>query len=193
MDDILLGIGRKLKEIRKNKGLVLTTVAERANVSAALVSKIENGRTLPSLPVLITLIQALEEDLSNFFRDVTMEAPKPYFVVRKKEYVSLEREESEGFDYQLIFNKRLLSVGFELVLLTVQPGAKREKTITDAFEFKYILEGKATYVIGDDCIDLEKGDAIYFDGRTPHNPQNLYDKPATMLVVYFFYTEKENK
>jgi len=193
MKDILLGIGRKLKEIRKNKGLVLSEVAQKANVSIALVSKIENGRTLPSLPVLVTLVQALEEDLSNFFRDITMEVPKPYCVMRKKNYIPLEREESEGFEYQLIFNKQLLSVGFELVILTVQPGAKRQKTITDAFEFKYILSGKVSYIIGNDHIDLEEGDAIYFDGRSPHNPQNSYDEPAVMLVAYFFYTDKENK
>lgn len=186
MEDILLSVGRKLKEIRKSKKLVLSEVAQRANVSTALVSKIENGRTVPSLPVLLVLIQALDEDLSNFFRGVALTRDKKYFVIRKEENSPLVKEDADGFRYDLIFNKQLLSIGFEVVLLTLQPNATREPSVTDAFELKYLLEGEARYVIGDDIIDLKKGDTLYFDGRIPHNPQNISNQPTTMLVVYFY-------
>ncbi len=189
MEDILLSVGRKLKEIRKSKKLVLSEVAQKANVSTALVSKIENGRTVPSLPVLLTLIQALDEDLSNFFRGVVLKSDKSYFVIRQAENTRLEKEFAEGFQYDLIFNKQLLSIGFEVVLLTLQPNANRKSTVTDAFEFKYILDGEARYIIGDDIVDLNRGDAIYFDGRIPHNPQNISDASTTMLVIYFYLDE----
>lgn len=191
MEDILLSVGRKLKEIRKSKKLVLSEVAQRANVSTALVSKIENGRTVPSLPVLLVLIQALDEDLSNFFRGVALTSDKKYFVIRKEENSPLVKEEADGFRYDLIFNKQLLSIGFEVVLLTLQPNATREPSVTDAFELKYMLDGEARYVIGDDIIDLKKGDTLYFDGRIPHNPQNISNQPTTMLVVYFYLEGNE--
>lgn len=187
MEDILLGVGRKLKAIRKEKKLTLSEVAKRANVSAALVSKIENGRTIPSLPVLLLLVQSLEADISNFFRDVMHNfSKKNYFIVRKSENIRLEKEDAEGFEYHLIFNKQLLSIGFEVVLLKVLPNASRQPTTTDAFEFKYMIRGTAEYVIGEDCVELHAGDSIYFDGRIPHNPQNKSDQPALMLVVYFY-------
>lgn len=191
MEDILLSVGRKLKEIRKSKKLILSEVAQRANVSTALVSKIENGRTVPSLPVLLVLIQALEEDLSNFFRGVVLQTDKKYFVIRREDNAPLTKEDSDGFQYDLIFNKQLLSIGFEVVLLTLEPNASRPPSVTDAFEFKYILEGESRYVIGDDTIDLRKGDALYFDGRIPHNPQNITDNPTTMLVVYFYLEDHD--
>lgn len=186
MQDILLGVGRKLKEIRKSKKMILSEVAEKADVSTALISKIENGRTVPSLPVLIALVNALGEDLSNFFRGVISSSDKQYFVIKKSDHTSLEKEDAKGFKYDLLFNKQLLSIGFEVVLLRIEPNAYRESTVTDAFEFKYILEGQAEYVIGDDLVKLDAGDAIYFDGRIPHNPQNNSDSPALMLVLYFF-------
>lgn len=181
-----MGVGRKLKEIRKSKKLVLSEVAEKAGVSTALVSKVENGRTIPSLPVLITLVFALEEDLSNFFRDVVLKSDKGYFVIRKEDNPPLEKEAAAGFEYALIFNKHLFSIGFEIVLLTLAPNSSREKTVTDAFEFKYMLEGETRYVIGEENVDLKAGDALYFDGRIPHNPQNISSSPAKMLVIYFY-------
>ncbi len=191
MEDILLSVGRKLKEIRKSKKLILHEVAQRANVSLALISKIENGRTVPSLPVLLALIQALDEDLSNFFRGVVLNSDKSYFVIRHAENTRLEKEDAKGFEYDLIFNKQLLSIGFEVVLLTLQPNSDREPTVTDAFEFKYMLDGKAEYIIGEDSVELYPGDAIYFDGRIPHNPRNHNAKPVKMLVIYF-YLDKAN-
>jgi mannose-6-phosphate isomerase-like protein (cupin superfamily) len=80
----------------------------------------------------------------------------------------------------------LNSVGFESVLLEVQPNSKREKVVTDAFEFKYILTGECYYEIGDQEVLLKEGDSIFFDGRVPHVPVNKGNVHSKMLVVYFF-------
>jgi len=187
MESFLIGIGRKLRAIRKKKGLLLNDVAERANVTAGLISKIENGRTIPSLPVFLGLIEALEEDLSDFFRGLSNGSNQKYLVVRSDELSLLEKEEQvEGFSYELIFDKSLLSIGFEVVVLTLQPGAKREKTTTDAYEFKYVLEGEVVYYIGDDRVTLQKGDSLFFDARIPHLPANQAEQLAKMLVFYFY-------
>ena len=65
MDDILVNLGKQLKRIRQNKGLSLKQVAEMSDVSIGLISKIENFRTTPSLPVLLKIMQSLEIDLSE--------------------------------------------------------------------------------------------------------------------------------
>ena len=78
------------------------------------------------------------------------------------------------------------SVGFESVLLEVEPNSERDKVVTDAFEFKYILTGECYYEIGDQEVLLKEGDSIFFDGRIPHVPINRGKIPSKMLVVYFF-------
>ncbi len=187
MESSLIGIGRKLREIRKQKGLLLNQVASRANVSTGLISKIENGRTIPSLPVFIGIIDALEEDLSNFFRGLYIADEQKYLIIRADEVSTLEKEEEvEGFKYELIFNKNLTSIGFEIVILTLQPNANREKTITDAYEFKYVLDGEVCYIIDDEQVYLKKGDSLFFDARIPHLPKNTSSKPVRMLVFYFY-------
>lgn len=192
MKDVLLGIGQKLKVIRKANSFTLSDVAKKAKVSTALVSKVENGRTIPSLPVLLSLLKALNEDPSNFFRGITLQREKPYIVIRNNEYSRFEKEDSEGYIYEMVLDKWLFSVGFEIVFLTVESGAKRKKTQTDAFEFKYMLSGSCSYVIGQDTIELKAGDALYFDGRIPHNPENHGTEAARMLVIYF-YLEQDGK
>lgn len=66
-EDILLHLGPLLKIIRKEKKLTLSQLAEKIAVSKGLLSKIENGHTVPSLPVLLQLIRCLEINPSYFF------------------------------------------------------------------------------------------------------------------------------
>lgn len=62
MEDYLIGIGKRIKEIRKRKNLTINTVAADAEVSNGLISRIENGRTISSLPVLLNIIQYITKE-----------------------------------------------------------------------------------------------------------------------------------
>lgn len=142
----LIGIGKRLKDIRKKNNLTINDLAFKANVSNGLVSRIENGRTIPSLPVLLDLIQSLEIDASYFFEGVEKKSNAKFIFVPKESQQVIEKEvEAEGFKYMHIFSKILHSLGFEAALLTLEPNSKREKVITDAWEFKYILNLAASY------------------------------------------------
>jgi len=193
MEDYLIGIGKRIKKIRKEKHLTISDVATKASVSNGLISRIENGRTIPSLPVLLGIITSLDTPISLFFENINHENNAKFFVVRNDEYTELEKEiEAEGFVYKFIFSKQLAAMGFEAVLLEVKPNSKREKVITDAFEFKYILSGEITYEIDDKEVSLSEGDSLFFDGRLPHVPVNKGDRSCKMLVLYFFLKDKEN-
>ena len=97
-EDILFQISNKLKEIRKNKGVTLQEIANEAGVTKSLVSQIENSRTIPSLPVMLGLIQALDIDLNAFFRDIISKAPGDNVLIRKKEdYQPFTKENAKGF------------------------------------------------------------------------------------------------
>ncbi|HEY9220936.1 MAG TPA: XRE family transcriptional regulator [Lutibacter sp.] len=187
MENYLLDIGKRIKKIRKEKQLIISQVANDAGVSNGLISKIENGRTIPSLPVLFNIIGALQIDVSSFFDGMERENNNNYIVTRHDAYTEIEKEvEAEGFIYKFIFNRSLKSIGFEAVLLEVMPNSKRDKITTDAYEFKYILNGKISYIIADEEIKLAEGDSLFFDGRIPHVPINKGSKTAKMLVLYFF-------
>lgn len=187
MKDYIIGIGRRIKEIRKENKKTISNIAIKAEVSNGLISRIENGRTIPSLPVLFNIIKALEVEVTEFFLGMPNNNGASYIVTRANEYSVIEKEaEAEGFLYRYIFSKQLSSIGFEAVLLEVFPGSKRGKVVTEAFEFKYVLTGSCTYIIGDDEVVLNEGDSLFFDGRIPHVPVNKGNEKSKMLVMYFY-------
>tara|TARA_R110002051_G_scaffold64139_3_gene116807 strand:- start:3659 stop:4225 length:567 start_codon:yes stop_codon:yes gene_type:complete len=187
MEDYLIGIGKRIKEIRKNENLTISEIAMRAGVTSGLISRIENGRTIPSLPVLLKIISSLDVEVTDFFSGLPQANGAKYIVSRKAANTFIEKEDDAvGFSYSHIFGKQLNSLGFEAVLLQVHPNSQREKVRTDAFEFKYMLSGECYYIIDDEEILLKEGDAIFFDGRIAHVPENRSKSIATMLVCYFF-------
>ncbi|SDE61805.1 helix-turn-helix domain-containing protein [Cellulophaga baltica] len=187
MEDYLIGIGKRIKEIRKNGSLTISEIATRASVTAGLISRIENGRTIPSLPVLLKIINSLDVKVTDFFSGMPQTNGSNYIVSRSEENTTIEKEDDAvGFSYAYIFGKQVNSLGFEAVLLKVHPNSKREKVVTDAFEFKYMLSGECYYIIDNEEVLLKEGDSIFFDGRIPHVPINRSTNMAKMLVLYFF-------
>lgn len=187
MEDYLIGIGKRIKEIRKGNQRTINDIAVQAGVTAGLISRIENGRTIPSLPVFLKIVGALQTEMTDFFEGMPKVNGQNFLISRREDLELIEKEdEAVGFSYRYIFGKQLNSVGFEGVLLEVEPNSKREKVVTDAFEFKYILSGECHYVIGEQEVHLREGDSIFFDGRIPHVPINRGTVSSKMLVVYFF-------
>lgn len=187
MEDYLIGIGKRIKELRKQDGKIISKIAKKAEVTSGLISRIENGRTIPSLPVLLKIINALEIEITTFFAGMPQTNGSNFIVSRKENCSLIEKEDDAvGFEYNYIFGKQISSLGFETVLLEVKPNSRREKVTTDAYEFKYILSGECYYYIGEEEVLLKEGDSIFFDGRMPHVPVNKSTKSSKMLVTYIF-------
>ena len=190
-DDVLIQISNRIKDRRREKNITVQELASRANVSKGLISQIENSRTIPSLIVLIDIIKALEIDLNVFFKDIHSGVNKfPLIIRRKEEYHHFEKEHAEGFLYQRIFTQSIKSSTVDIVILELEPDATRPQVETEAYEYKYILNGSIQYQFGDDTYDLYQGDSMLFDGRISHTPKNIGKEKASMLVIYFFETQE---
>ncbi|MBK7870966.1 MAG: helix-turn-helix transcriptional regulator [Saprospiraceae bacterium] len=187
-DYLLTGIGRRIKQVRSEKGLKLTELAENAGISKGLLSKIENGRTVPSLPVLLSVIKALQMVPEDFFKNMSYEPPRRYIHKSAAEIIPIQKEEEAvGFNYQHILEQAFENFTVEAVILEILPNSKREKVSVDAYEFKYVLKGEINYQIDDEFILLQEGDTLLYDGRIPHVPHNNTKQPAKMLVLYLYY------
>jgi transcriptional regulator with XRE-family HTH domain len=68
--------GRRLREIRKERGLTQEALAESADLSGNYISDLELGRKVPSLTILVRLSQALEVATTDLLVDFTKEAVK---------------------------------------------------------------------------------------------------------------------
>jgi transcriptional regulator with XRE-family HTH domain len=184
-------ISSRIREIRKSQGITLHDLGEKAGVSKGLLSQIENNRTVPSLFVLINIINSLNIDLNEFFKGFTSEGNlEPIIVCRKEDYEKFEKEHAIGFSYHRIFTTSIANSTMDIVLLELEPNATRPMVTTEAFEYKYMLSGEVEYIFQDKKVQLKEGDSILFDGRQSHSPRNIGTVPARMLIIYFFDQEK---
>lgn len=185
---IIHGIGPKLRELRKAKGIRLSELAEESGLSVPMISKIENGRVVPTIPSLFSLLETLEMEPEVFFGEINSEPEfSDYLHIRDRDYKKYVKEESAvGFLYRSILEKSMEGQSFQVSHVALQPGNDRPKVMTDAFEFLYILEGNIDYYLEDQLLKLQKGDSLFFDGRIPHVPLNRSDRQATYIVIYFF-------
>ncbi len=189
-ENLYLIIGKKIKEVRLGKSKKLVEVANLAGVSKGLLSKIENGRTIPSLPVMFQIINALEVNLSDFFDSMdTSSLSNKYILVKADEYKPIHKEDAQGYHYFSIFNYTFEDTTMQAAYLELEPNAKRDLVTTDGFELIYLIEGNIKYVLDKDTIKMEQGDTLFFDGRIPHVKQNPFGKKAKILVIYFLISK----
>jgi len=181
----LLEVSKRIKINRHERRMTVQELAEKSGVTKGLISQIENGRSIPSLPVLFGIIQSLGLAVSDFFKDMNLKEVE-VLVQRKEDYNQFTKEDADGFSYQRVLVRNLPASTVDFVILTLAPGARRELVSTDAYEYKYILSGSVDYHISDVVYSLKAGDSLFFDGRLMHVPKNTGRKDCVMLIVYFF-------
>jgi|SRR5690606_5697214 len=189
MDEILMNIGRQLKKARQKREFTLQQVAKRSGVSAGLISKIENLRTTPSLPVLLKIMQTLSIDLSEL--DLSSHPQGDYVLIKHGEGSIEEREDSPGLEYKHLFSTTISDHNLRIYTICVERGVLRKPISTEATELVYVLSGKVNYQFRKDNVLLEKGDLLFFDGTIPHGVSNEYEETAVLLKMYLIHQYKE--
>ncbi len=181
-------IGPKIRDLRKEKGILLSDVSEATGISSPMISKIENGRVVPTLQSLLSLLNVLEVEPEVFFAEINGEPEFSGFLhLKKGDYKHYVKEETAiGFYYQSILERTLDGFSFQVSHITLQPGNTRPKVCTDAFELLYVIKGEMHFYLNDESLLLKEGESLFFDGNIPHVPLNKTDEEVMYIVTYFF-------
>ncbi len=181
----LIEIGMRIKEIRTRRNLTLAETSKRAGLSAGLLSKIENFRTLPSLPVLTSIARALETDMADIVRGIGHETKETSYILTKAgERERINRDNAVGFSYESLGSRYESDNIIEAFTLTITPESKRQAVTTDGEQFLFLLKGEIDFEYGRETIHIGEGDALFFDGRIPHRPFCRKGKEAVLLALY---------
>ncbi len=70
-------LGKRIKKARKAKGLTQDKLAELTGISTVFYGEIERGIKLPSLPVFVAIVEALDASADDLLRD-TLSSGKYY-------------------------------------------------------------------------------------------------------------------
>jgi len=183
--ELLPRVAKKIRTLRSNKNLTLADLSKSSNVSKGLLSKIENSRTIPSLPVFLGIVNALDISLKDFFEGMDLLRGKDFLVIRASDLQTTYKEEREGFSYKFIMAQNMAGSSMEISLLTIQPEAKSKMITENGFELDYIISGACDYYINEEVVRLEKGDTLYFDSSKAHMSVNQNTAAAVVLILYF--------
>ncbi len=182
MEDILINLGKQIKNVRKEKNLSLREVAKKSGVSIGLISKIENYRTTPSLTVLLKIMRSLNINLLEL--NLEESKSKQYILIRKDTGTIEERDDSEGLEYKLLFSNHIPESTLRTYVIKVKKGVYRKPVAGDTYEMAYVLHGKLDYILNKEVITLNEGDTIFYDGLLPLGWNTKYDTGATLLKMY---------
>lgn len=182
--DKLSLIGRRILELRKAKKMSLRELAKRSGLSAGLLSKIENFRTVPSLSVLVEIATSLEVDMSVLVKNINGETAAPYLLVRAHEGHLEKRDDSKGLLYKYLLSQDLLNYSLRVNEVLISPNTNRKPLSTNALELVHVLEGTVRYGFKEGEIVVSCGDTLYFDGILAHSVRNTTEQPARLFKVY---------
>ncbi|MEO1021994.1 MAG: XRE family transcriptional regulator [Bacteroidota bacterium] len=178
-------IGKSIKRIRSEKGLTLTVLAEHSGVSAGLLSRIENNRTTPSLPVLLNIANALDSTLAEVVENVNQKVGEELFTITRKGEGEIEsRYDSKGLEYEHLLNRSLLGINMLISIVHIEPNTYRKPIGNDNVEAVYVLKGEVIYGVEQEIIHLSEGDSMLFDGKIPHSLENRTSETTSLLKVY---------
>ena len=183
-------IGREVKRYREKFGLTISELAKAADMSAGMLSKIENGATSPSLTSLQALSKSLQVPFTAFFK--TYEEIRDATFVKSGQGLTIERRGTRaGHQYQLLGHSTHGPVMVEPYVITLTS----ETDVFPSFqhpgmEFLYMLEGNVVYRHGEKTYDMHPGDALFFDAEAPHGPEEMHRIPARYLSIISYRREE---
>jgi DNA-binding XRE family transcriptional regulator/mannose-6-phosphate isomerase-like protein (cupin superfamily) len=178
-----IAIGSQIRTFRKKMDLTMAELANLADLSTGMLSKIENGNASPSLSTLQALSDALNIPVTAFFRKYE-ERQDASFVKAGRGLVIERRGSRAGHAYQLLGHSLGKSISVEPYLITLTLESEVFPLFQHAgMEFIYMLEGELLYLHGDKSYMLEPGDSLFFDADITHGPEELVELPIRFLSV----------
>ncbi|GEM_PF-58697 len=178
-------LGRKLRQLRLRKKVSLVDLGRHTGLSASMLSQLENGKLLPTLPTLARIAMVFDVGLEQFFSDRRHQ--RLFGVVRAGERMRFpERPDAPSPAYFfecLAFAAQ--NKGLEAYLAEFpcrEPGAVQEH-FHEGSEFLYIVSGSLVIRFQNEDHLLAEGDSVYFDSSEPHGYRGAAQQPSRAVVI----------
>ncbi len=171
-----MDLGKKIKQMRNQKGLTQKELADRCELTKGYISQLENDLNSPSITTLADILAALGSNLADFFQEEREEK----IVYSKAEFI--EKNENGVLWNWLIPNAQKNMV--EPVLVELEEGAATAGDIPhEGEEFGYVLEGRLAIMLGNKQHLCKKGEAFYYTAAKPHSIVNKGKGTAKFLWI----------
>jgi len=180
-------ISRRLRDLRKVRGVTLDELASLTGFTKGYLSKIENGRKVPPIETLSRISTALHAEIAYFLRDEAENEDEAggVSIVRAHERRPVARGGSSfGYAYESVAHKRRHK-SMEPFVFTFPEEFRDDISFSHGGEeMIFILSGMVDFEIDGKSNVLSAGDCAYFDASVRHRGRAI-DGEATALVVIY--------
>ncbi|RSS43714.1 XRE family transcriptional regulator [Streptomyces sp. WAC05858] len=173
-EDVLAGVGPRLRALRRARSATPAALANETGLTASTLSRPENGKLRPTLEQLLPLDRAhgvpLDDPVAAPPTGDPRIHPRP---VRRSGLmmVPLTRRADGIQAYKVIY-----------------PPAGRSPTMElrthEGYEWFYVLDGHARFVLGEREFRLGADEAAEFDTRIPRWIGSAGSRPAEVLSLF---------
>jgi transcriptional regulator with XRE-family HTH domain len=178
-------LGAKLRQLRMRKKIALTELGKHTGLSASMLSQLENGKLIQTLPTLARVAMVFDVGMDYFFG--SRRTAGLFEIVRNEERMRFPNDvdaERPAFFFEVLAFKAS-NKPFEAYLAEF-PQREPEEMITHAHggaELLHLLQGRLEVIYQDETVVLEAGDSAYFDSSELHSYRGLSELPARALVI----------
>lgn len=181
VEQLVINVGKNIRELRRQRGLSLRQLGERIEVSPSAIHKVEQNLISPTLGTVLKIVKGLGTTLQSLLNEHTE--------IREVAYVAAAKRRNT-FVPDLALNIQSLTGGlpdeaFSAVLLTIPKGAKmKEREFHHrGEELQFCIKGKVRFTIQDDTYLLRRGDVLHFKSYLRHFWENVGSSEAQLLMI----------
>ncbi len=185
-------LGRTARRLRESQNLTLNDVAHRADISSAMLSRLETGQVSPSLETIVALAAALGITAAMLMQRVGTDDGGAQLIRAGEGLETVRSGTRRGHTYHLLAAQRGPRKIFEPFLVTfndrseVFPGFQHP-----GIEFIHMLSGIIHYRHGRHTYVLRPGDTLTFRGEVAHGPELLEKVPIKMLSLIIYANDED--
>jgi transcriptional regulator with XRE-family HTH domain len=172
-------IGMRIKALRAERGLTLDGLADRADVSRAMLSRIERGESSPTAQLLNKVCGGLGVTLSTLFAE---QRPDP--LARRADQATWRDPES-GYLRRSV-SPAATGSPVEIVEIEFPPDesvAFRNDHVAGKDQHIWVLDGALEIDLGSETFRLDKGDCFHMRFGLPIRFRNPSKRPVRYAII----------
>ncbi|WP_344197028.1 XRE family transcriptional regulator [Aeromicrobium alkaliterrae] len=174
IEQVLDGVGPRLKALRVARGSTLAELAADTGISVSTLSRLESGQRRPTLELLLPLSRVHQVPLDELVGAPETGDPR----VRAKPVVR------HGRTFIPLTRRPGGLQAFKIIIPPHDPPEPYEPRVHEGYEWVYVLSGRLHLELAGRVTDVGPGEVVEFDTRTPHVVANRGDIPTEILGLF---------
>lgn len=180
--EIVNKIGQKIAGLRRAQGLSLQQLADRSDVSAPSIHKIERNGMVPTITTILKLGSALGVPVSYFVNEDDFD-PEPIHFTNAIERRAIYTPHKGLTLAGITGSYRQFDAAAAVACMAPKATSGRKLLKHPGEELVHVTSGEVLFHVGNESFKLKVGDSLHFSGEIPHHWENTTNTPAELIWI----------